>query len=619
MGSNDAEIPRLEALSDFTPTFSVTMLHVHPDADRDSAFRSLVGFLRTELDKRRQALEVRCLGEAELTGADRIDGLGAMLELGVDRLFASVRERRTVPSWAGERADAEDVTNQLTLAVCRGRFVFLYSPLSDQILRKWLRKYNKLYRYLPATVLRRVFGGDGKQVWLRGVHRRRPTKADSKSLGGLRIQDALDDDEDASYAWTAATIDVVPADEAALVRGRVTVSPTKSRLYWQTKLDLSVFLAAVVETADLMDKAIAEEPQEELFRQLAIPETDLGNVRGAYDVAVVELDEVYLDPDTDVDELTERVALLRDAFVEVRGASDSADFVVSAAYDGAEVGTLSIKPVERGDGFGLDVRLVGRPSHDQRARQIRDAIGDGDLLAVYYESGHTYDQGRINVQRQTAPPFPRLGFADFTGYAVDREKPNVSGDQKIHDAIDRDGDRSLFAWVVHRHRAGWLVCDDHAGEVADFLHLDDHGVLTVIHVKGAANASPTRQVAVGPYQEVVAQAVKNLRLLDNDLLADRFSVKQLSPRAAWHDGARVSDIGGFVDDLRMRTAHDRTYVAIVQPHLRKSVVTAARNAAEVGKPTRDSRSLILLDGLLRSARKSVVSLWDDLTVIGSSD
>jgi hypothetical protein len=560
---------------------------------------------------------VRCLAEVELTESDQIDGLGPLLELGIDGLFATIRERRTVPSWAGEEPEPEDVANQLTLAVCRGSFVFLHSPLSDSAVRKWLHRYNKLYRYLPAIVLRRVFGGDGKQVWLRGVHRRRVNKADSKSLAGLRIQEALDDDEDASYAWTAATIDFTPADETALVRGRVTVSPTRSRLYWQAKPDLSAFLTAVVETVDILDKALADEPQEELFRQLAIPETDLRNVRGAYEVAVVELDEVYLDPDADLDELNERVALLRDAFLEIRGAPESADFVAVVGYDGSEVGRLSIKPVERRDGFELEVRFAGEPSHDERARRIRDAIGDGDLLAVYYESGHTYDQGQINVQQQTAPPFPRLEFADFTGFAVHHEKPRVSGEQKVHDAIDRDGDDSLFAWVVHHFHEGWLVCDDHAGEVADFLHLGNDGVLTAIHVKGAASASQTRQVAVGPYQEVVAQAVKNLRLLDSDLLADRFAVERLAPRAAWHDGTRVTDVRGFVDDLRMRTARDRTDVLIVQPHLQEGVVVAARRAAETGAPTRDSHSLVLLDGLLRSARKTVVSLWGDLTVLGS--
>ncbi|MBB4907716.1 GTP-binding protein [Actinophytocola algeriensis] len=50
MGPNDAAAPRLEGLGDLTPTFSVTVLHLHPDADQAGAFRSLVGYLRTELD-----------------------------------------------------------------------------------------------------------------------------------------------------------------------------------------------------------------------------------------------------------------------------------------------------------------------------------------------------------------------------------------------------------------------------------------------------------------------------------------------------------------------------------------------------------------------------------------
>lgn len=617
MRPNDAAASRLEGLGDLTPTFSVTVLYLHPAADQASAFRSLIGYLRAELDRRGQARRVRCLAEVELTQSDQVAGLGSMLELGIDALFATIRERRTVPSWADEQSDREDVTNQLTFVVRRGPFVFIHSPVSETALRKWLHKHANLYRFLPAKVLRRVFNGDGKQVWLRGVHRRRVTKADSKALGGERLQEALDDDEDASYAWTAATIDYTPADEAALVRGRVTVSPARSRLYWKTGVNLFTFLAAVVETVDILEKALADEPQEELFRQLAIPETDLANVHGAYEVTVIELDEMLLDQNADFDELTERVALLRDCFLEIRGVPDTSAFVAVVGYEGSEVGELSIKPVQRGDYFQLDVRFAGHPSHEERARLIRDAIGDGDLLAVYYDSGHTYDQGQINVQRQTAPPFPRLEFTDFSGYKVHREKPAVSGEQKIHDAIDCDGDRSLFTWVVHHYQDGWLVCDDHAGEVADFLHLGNSGILTAIHVKGASSASTKRQVAVGPYQEVVAQAVKNLRLLASDALAERFSVERLAPRAAWHDGVRVTNVDGFVDELRMRTARDRTNVVIVQPHLQKGVVLAARTAAEAGTPTRDSHSLVLLDGLLRSARKTVVSLWDDLRVLGS--
>jgi hypothetical protein len=601
-------------LTELTPTFSVSVLHCHPDADPAAAFRSLVGFLRTTLDVRGRAQSVRCLGEIVLGESEQVEGLGSMFEMGIDGLFASVRERRSVPSWSGDRQGIVDVTNQLTVAVLCGAFAVVHTPVSDEALRKWLRRFNKLYRYLPSAILRGTFQGDGKTVWLRGVHRRRVTRADSKTLGGLRIQEVLDD-EDASFAMSAATIDYVPIDESAVVRGRLTVSPVKSRLYWKFRVDLPTFLAAATETVDRLDKALAAESPEELFPQLAVPETELDNVYGAYDISIADPDELVDVGDVD-GELAERAELLRNSFLDVRGLPDTSAFTAVVGQEGAEVGSLSIKPVARGDGFDLDVRFADTPSDDAKARQIRDAIGDGDLLRVYYESGHTFDEHQVNLQNQTAPPFANLDFVDFDTYKVTQEKPSVRGDQAIHDKIGKDGDRSLFAWVVETYATGWLVCDDGAGEVADFIHLVD-GTLTAIHVKGAHSASPGRNVAVTAYQEVVGQAVKNLRLLETASLADRFTASRIARPAAWFDGTRIPDLSEFVTALRERTARNKTRVVIVQPHLLRSVHDAARTAAEDGKPTRDSRSLTLLDGLLRSARKAVISLWDDLTVIGS--
>jgi hypothetical protein len=615
MKFDDSEVPELDGLDHLTPTFSVAVLCGHPEADPAVAFRSLVAFLRSDLDKRGRAQSVRCLGDVVLGRSDQIDEIGSMLELGVDDLFASVRERRTVPTWSGLRPDVVDVTNQLTLAVRRGSFVLVHTPVSEEAIRKWLRRFNKLYRYLPSAILRGTFAGDGKTVWMRGVHRRRNSKADSKTLGGPRIQEVLDEDEDASFSMSAATIDFVPADESAVVRGRVTVSPTRSRIYWKVQVDLATFLAAAVETVDVLDKALAGEPPEEMFPQLAVPVADLADVYGAYDVSIADPDELFDAPDAEGD-LLERVELLRSAFLEIHGRPDSAAFTAVVGHEGAEVGTLTIKPIVRGHGFDLDARFSGTPSSEALAREIRDAIGDGDLLQVYYESGHTFGEHQINVQKQTAPPFANQEFADFTGYAVTREKPRVRGDRAIHDNIGRDGDTSLFAWVVARYSTGWLVCDDGAGEVADFVHLVD-GRLTAIHVKGANSASSNRRVAVEAFQEVVAQAVKNLRLLSSDSLAARFTVPRITRPAAWFDGNRVLDLADFVKELQARTVRDKTHVVIVQPHLLRSVHDAARTSAEMGAPTRDSRSLTLLDGLLRTARKAVISLWDDLTVIGS--
>lgn len=615
MELDDVSVPRLEDLADLTPTFSVTALYCHPDADPAAAFRSLIEFLRTTLDTHGRAQSVRCLGEIVLDESDQVEGVGSMLELGIDGMFGSVRERRTFPSWSGDRQDVVDVTNQLTLVVRRGSFVIVHTPVSDQALRKWLRRFNKLYRYLPSAVLRGTFRGDGKTVWLRGVHRRRITKADSKTIGGLRVQDALDDDDDASFALSAAAIDYVPGDESALVRGRMTVSPPRSRIYWKFQVDLPTFVAAAAETVDLLDKVLAAEPRDELFPQLAVPESDLDNVYGAYDVSITDPDELFDMPDPEGD-LAERAELLRNSFLEVRGLGDSPAFTAVVGYEGAEVGTLSIKPIARGDGFDLDVRFAATPSNDTKTREIRDAIGDGDLMKVHYESGHTFDEHQINLQNQTAPPFANLEFADFSAYKVAQEKPPFRGDQAIHDNIGKNGDLSLFAWVVEQYPNGWLVCDDGAGEIADFLHLVD-GTLTAIHVKGAHNASPDRYVSVTAYQEVVGQAVKNLRLLTTESLVGRFASPRIARPAAWFDGVRVSDLSGFVTELRARSTRCRTRVMIVQPHLLSSVHDAARAAAEADAPTRNSRSLALLDGLLRSARKSVISLWDDLTVIGS--
>ncbi|TDQ01038.1 hypothetical protein [Labedaea rhizosphaerae] len=612
---DDGTVSRLDGLADLTPTFSVCVLCSHPDADPAAAFRSLVEFLRTNLAAKGRAQSVRCLAEVVLTGSDQVDEIASMLDLGFDDLFASIRERRATPNWSGERTEPIDVVNQLTLAIRRGRFVVVHTPVSDEALRKWLRRFNRLYRYLPSAVLRSTFQGNGRTVWLRGVHRRRFTKADSKTLVGMRVQEVLDDDEDASFAMSAAAIDYVPTDDGAIVRGRLTVSPQRSRIYWKVRVDMPTFLAATTETVDLLDKALVAEPQDELFPQLAIPEIDLCNVRGAYDISIAEPDELFDMPDPDGD-LEARAHLLRNSILEVVGHPESAAFTAVVGHDGAEVGKLSIKPVPRGDGFDLDVRFAEVPSSEKHARRIRDAIGDGDLVRVYYESGHTFDEHQINCQNQTAPPFANLEFADFGLHLVTREKPLVHGDQAIHGAIARPGDLSLFSWVVEQYSTGWLVCDDGAGEVADFLHLDG-GTLTAIHVKGAHSGSPARHVSVTAYQEVVGQAVKNLRSLTTDSLVDRFTVHRIAQPAAWRNGTRVTDLSEFVRALRDRTTRNKTRVVIVQPHLLRSVHDAARKAAEDGTPTRESRSLTLLDGLLRSARKAVISLWDDLTVIGS--
>lgn len=347
-----------------------------------------------------------------------------------------------------------------------------------------------------------------------------------------------------------------------------------------------------------------------------MPENDLGKVFGAFDVRVTDLDEMRGEPDFDETQ-ADRAELVRSAILDVHGDPNSPSFLIDVGFGGAITGQLKVTPVGVGDGYTLDVRSEGSPTDEVITRRIRRAIGNGDLLNVYYESGHAFNGQQICRQNPVSTPFPNLDFLDFSGFNVAKEKPKVLGDQAIHDATAEDGDNSLFCWVVRNFDHDWLICDDGAGEVADFLHLADDGTLTAIHVKAAKTSSMNRNIAVVAYYDVVAQAVKNIRSLDTDSLIARLSTPRISRPACWHAGKRIGDRAEFIARLGMRTAADRTQVVIVQPHLQQKVHDDARAAVDRGELDRNARGMVLLDNILHSTRRTVTGQCDDLIVIGS--
>lgn len=546
-----------------------------------------------------------------------VDDLGMLRELGFDDLYGIIREVRRLPSWANADSGLTDVANELVIAVRRDNLVAIYGPVPrDAQLRKWIYRESAPFRFLPQDVLAGAFRGDGKMVWLRGVHRRRRSKADNKALSGIRIQDALHPIEDNSYALTAANIDFQPDDETLLLRDRLTVSPDRSRISWKQTSYFAMFLTATAEALERLDKSLVDpDDPEPLFTGLASPEKDLSKVREAFDIIVTDPDVLRGDPDAN-DAQVAAAELLLDALLEVRGDQDSAVVWVDVGYDGTLAGTLTIKPVAARDGeFDLEVRISGPVSHELVLQEIRDAIDEGNVLNVYYQSGHTFTGRHISRQRLMNRPFRNMHFEDFSGFEVAREKPLPKSNLSLHEAIGLEGDDSLFGWVARRFSKDWLLCDDGAGEVADFLHLANDGTLTVIHVKAAGSHSLNRRIAVTQFEQVVSQAEKNVTFLDNDMLVDRLNSVRTISSAAWHDGQRVPATE-FVDQLATRLRSDRTFVVIVQPHLLYNIYEQARTAIDNSRPNRDSYSLMLLDDLLHSTRQTITAQCDDLTVIG---
>ncbi|WP_431873192.1 hypothetical protein, partial [Amycolatopsis sacchari] len=248
------------------PYLSITIL-VCCSEDPGAAFESLRKFLRRSAGERRQALGVRITREIDLRDQVAIGAFGIDEDWGIDAVFGLFREVRRSPRWAVKEAGLVDRVNQVTLALRRNNLVALWTEITTHPqLDRWIQRGAAPYHFLPSEVLAGTFDGDGKMIWTRGIHRRRASKADTKVLGGIRIQEALDGNEDGTYVWTAAKVDYQPEDDAAVLRNNLTISPERSRISWKRTSDLSLFLAATTEALDMLDKAlVAEEPPDPLF------------------------------------------------------------------------------------------------------------------------------------------------------------------------------------------------------------------------------------------------------------------------------------------------------------------------------------------------------------------
>jgi hypothetical protein len=537
----------------------------------------------------------------------------------IDQLAGFVTEQRDRPAWATEEAGFEDTVHNLTVALRRRRLVAVHSDEgTNRRLQRWLDKAPKPpFSRIPARVLEgALHRGDAKSLWLRGVHQPRTTKPDIKNTGGLRLQDTINPLEDGTYAVGAARSELPDAPERLVLKGIVGSTPSASSAWFKPSADFPTFVAAVVELLTLIEKELVGGTGDEAFPQFAREVFDLTGVTGAY---AIRTTPAALLPPTVPDELVEAAELLEDAVLDITAWPGTAGFTLDVGLNGTTSGRLKGKPVLRDPNFDLDIGYDGTPDDPEPVRQLLGALQYANELArVYYSSGHTVVDGRIWEERPRDFPFPNWHFEDFTGYDIDHEKPPFRDPQGIHDNIAKNGDRSLFTWVVDHHRDGWLICDDGPGETADFLHISPDGkVLKLIHVKGANSSSRARRVALGPFEVVVAQALKNLVYTDRDLLLNRLPTSPLDRPACWDLGDRTSSRSEFLESLELLDSATRIEIVIVQPHLSEAINTRLRLKKPPIPASDDLLRLRLLDELLNSARSTVTRAANELILIGS--
>lgn len=530
--------------------------------------------------------------------------------------FVRYEDRRQV-SWA--TVPILDKVNHLAVVVVKGKWVAIHCTETSRrnTIKRALRKGDLgPLRPVRAGHLKAAFmKGPARTLWMRGTHRSTPSKADTKVLGGRDLAPALDPLGDQSYSYTAARCE--PRNEAigdvmglAVEQSRGWVGSSED--WWEFATVIEAMLDALAETA-----GESTEP----LPVLAVAQTDLQDVEGAYDLAIAPPELLSLGPVLDAAEATHLAEIEKLAFgtkFEVQSSTHT-NLTAEVLRQGQPLGNIELEFEEGEEEILLGARGASVSGREQEFDEVLQGLREPEALTVYFESGHTIQNGKAFTVRHRDIPFTAWSWASFgSSWAVEKEKP-AGGATAI------GTETSLFDWVLAEwatlmgsQQGGWLACDDRPGETADFLHIDESGlvpVLTLVHVKGAKSANANRGIAVVPYETVCAQAIKNLRHLDAVLAGDELLSGTIPPAlqfASWQDG-EPCERGAFIqrlDDLKTNFARR---VAIVQPHVRKNLVDEIRSEPEHPQAAR----LRQLDTLLHGVAANCQSAGADLVVVGA--
>ena len=536
-------------------------------------------------------------------------------------------EEERAPSWYAGDEEIKDRLNHLVVACQRQRHVAIY--LSDSRRRSTVTRCIKRGEgsglgklgLIDSGLLNAAFvTGPTRTVWLSGIHTRASVKADSKILAGSNLRDALDPLGDQTYYFTAAR------SKLEEFRQPVGVSPRGSRIWvgatrsWQDFIDTVAHLLRYLETTT--------KPEPAPLPIVAVQSTKAPNLSEAFEFHFLPPELLADDPtiDEETREMMERWCYHADFEI-----TSIVDDTIEAAVtlDGAPFGNLTL---ELDASQPTNVKITS--THVQKApgssnalaKELEQTASNTKWIKIWYESGHTIADGAIYEIRHRDHPFLDYEWVDLGGHNLKQEKFwKKEFPANAQNLIGTCG--SLFCWVKNvwpgssnpsAAGRGWLACDDGAGEIADFVHLDDHvtpPVLCLIHVKAAKSNSTARKISVASYEVVTGQAVKNLRYLDRTYLGTQLHAgsDKLIGKLVWHNGVPETR-AHMINALASIGASYQRSVVVLQPHVRKTMwnqVRADPNHSNWGR-------LRQLDTLLLATQASCRDLGAEFRVVADA-
>jgi hypothetical protein len=500
--------------------------------------------------------------------------------------------KRTPVRWAVGPDAPKNLEHHLVVLTARSSLLSVVATdksLGAKLARgRTGKQWSALSRVSFSQLERALVSGTTRTLWMSGIHRSVATKPDSKVLIGPDVEASLDALGDQSYQYTSTRCEGPDALPASFVG----VTPRMGKVWLGPSADWEVFVANSQRLLQLIESPGVKKATP--YPVLARAEGSLKDVKDAFDLSLAPPEYLY---DEDPNLIAQLEGLLQQATWTVK-AGNGPDCVLALKLPD-RVHEFKIEVRTEGEGIQHTVTPVEKqPSQD--VEKLADLCRRADLLKIFYDSLHTYSDGQIFEVKTRPFPFPLTGGV-FSKYDITLEKPRPAGQPKGVDLsrVGAAGEPSLFTWVWHRYKHGWLWCDDGSGEIADFIHLDhDRAVLSLIHVKAAHSGSTGRGISVSAFEVVCSQALKNLRYTERRELEVPLKEKITSTDAklvrGWRDGKAMppgsTALWSAINNVRYSSLTRR--VVIVQPHIRKSLLPT--NLLANTSPARQARLLYTL-------------------------
>jgi len=455
----------------------------------------------------------------------------------------AIHFRKTAQAAWTDDATVQDVEQHIVVLICHGTILGMSSSATE--VRKRINDYLCEQPNLTAmapdvlenALLRSV---QLRTLWLSGVHRRSPFKADSKVLTGPQLQTALNPLDDRTFRPSSARADTgLPANSGV---ARVGVSPERSYAWIGPTPDVSAFINRFVCLTTHISTRHAMKRHSPLpILAQALPKAPhAGSVRNAFDFSFIALETA-----TDLDEKTKRILETFEAELAfaTTGSAANQDFTLLVS-DRNQRNTNRIA----GD-WKIDVKVdlsrataTADLAADSKGWTHWEAFGrllrNGSMWSVWYETGHSLGSREWTMLDARASNYEgTITSVNFGagGWNIEIEKPLVPRGRAVA-WPQIGGDASLFSWWVKDGMAScfpnfnsatdpnsfaFCICDDGSNELADFVVMAKHQCFAtasnpsslafiMVHLKASSTSNATRGMAPKQYEEVLGQATKNL-------------------------------------------------------------------------------------------------------------